>query len=335
MNLPGLAWIGLILLGASFALAFPFLAQWFRPSMANALPAPQPAPIDGNRAYGYLKAICELGPRPAGSEANTRQRQMVAKHFKAHGATVTEQSFQARDPLSGKPVTMVNLVGSWFPDRTDRVVIGAHYDTPPHPDMETDLTRLHAPFKGANHGASGVALLMELAHHLNASPTPRGVDLVLFDGEELVYGRNAPIRGYFLGSKEFGRRYKESRRGGRSKTKYTAGIILDMVGGRNLDLPKEGFSVKLAPHLVREVWDVARALGDLAPAFRTEVRDPVYDDHLPLNEAGIPTIDIIDFSYPEWHTADDLPDRCSGASLAQVGRVVSAWLAQPKPSKKR
>jgi Zn-dependent M28 family amino/carboxypeptidase len=303
--------------------------------MANALPPPQPAPIDGHRAYGYLKAICELGPRPAGSEANTRQRQMVAKHFKAHGATVTEQSFQARDPLSGKPVTMVNLVGSWFPDRTDRVVIGAHYDTRPHPDMETDLTRLHAPFLGANDGASGVALLMELAHHQNASPTPRGVDLVLFDGEELVYGRNAPIRGYFLGSMEFGRRFKESRRGGRSKTKYTAGIILDMVGGRNLDLPKEGFSVKLAPHLVREVWDVARALGDLAPAFRPEVRDPVYDDHLPLNEAGIPTIDIIDFSYPEWHTADDLPDRCSGASLAQVGRVVSAWLAQPKPSKKR
>jgi glutaminyl-peptide cyclotransferase len=296
---------------------------------------PKPAPIDGRRAYGYLKQICDLGPRPAGSAANTRQRELVAEHFRKLGATVREQKFDGRDPVSGRPVAMANLVASWFPERGERIVIAAHYDTRPHPDQETDPALRRKPFLGANDGASGVALLMEIAHHLDEQATPWGVDLVLFDGEELVYvddfGRT--IGEYFLGSKEFARRYQASRRTSRGRSSYVAGILLDMVGGKDLDLPREPHSVQFAGGLVRQVWDVARKVG--AGAFSEDLGRAALDDHLPLNDAGIPTIDIIDFEYPHWHLASDLPEQCAPESLEQVGRVVTAWLSLPKPQPQR
>jgi glutaminyl-peptide cyclotransferase len=311
------------------------LQRILRPSMPESDALLTPAPIDGVRAYDYLKQICALGPRPAGSAANTEQRKLVAEHFKKTGAVVREQPFSAQDPLSGAPVAMVNLIGSWFPDRTDRVVIGAHYDTRPYPDREPDPRKRHAPFLGANDGASGVALLMEMANHMSETHTPWGVDLVLFDGEELVYDQTGD---YFLGSKEFGRVYQADRRagtGGAGKTqmRYVWGIVLDMVGDRNLTIDQEGYSLTLAPALVRDVWSVAQKLK--AKGFRNRAGQSVSDDHLPLNDAGIPTIDIIDFEYKYWHTAGDLPEQCSAASLAEVGRVVTAWLALPKPKERR
>ncbi len=287
-------------------------------------PALHPAPIDGNRAYGYLKQLCDLGPRPAGSAANERQRQLVAAHFEKLGGRVREQPFNGADPETRERVRMVNLIGSWHPERNDRVLIAAHYDTRPHADQEVDAARYRQPFLGANDGASGVALMMEIAHHLNTLPTTLGVDLVLLDGEELVYGQNGE---YFLGSKAFARAYAADRRAGRIKYRYRAGILLDMVGGRDLTLKREPYSVKLAPRLVEEVWSVAERLKDRA--FQRSFGREVLDDHLALNDGGIPTIDLIDFDYPHWHLITDRPENCSGESLARVGRVLTAWLAMP------
>jgi len=308
---------------------------WFpgaRMMMAQSRAArPVPAPIDGDRAYGYLKAICEIGPRPAGSAANTRQRMMVAEHFRKHGGTVREQPFETTDPISHQPVKMANLIGSWHPERIDRVVLGAHYDTRPYPDEDPNPAKRKAPFIGANDGASGVALLMEIAHHLDAMPTTWGVDLVLFDGEELVYGGgNNQVGDYFLGAKEFARAYveEERKKTGGKETRYAAGLVLDMVGDRDLQVDKEPHSVEFAPGLVREVWAVAKALK--VSQFRDRPGRAVYDDHLPLNNGGIPAIDIIDFDYRHWHTAQDVPENCSGASLEAVGKVVTAWLNQPR-----
>lgn len=307
--------------------------QRLRTAEANSSMLASPAPIDGKRAFGYLKQICEIGPRIAGSEANTRQRKLVAEHFTKTGATVKEQPFRGEHPLTGRRVDMANLIGSWHPDRLQRVVIGAHYDTRPHPDQEDDPERAKLPFLGANDGASGVALLMEIANHLGKMETPWGVDLVLFDGEELVYGEN-PRRGqYFLGSWEFARNYAAQVDRGRTKVRYANGLVLDMVGGRNLQLKREPNSLRFAPELVREVWAVARQLD--AKSFLNDVGREVLDDHLPLNDAGIPTIDLIDFDYPYWHKADDLPENCSADSLADVGRVVTAWLAQPRRRTRR
>ncbi len=254
----------------------------------------------------------------------------MAEHFRKHGAVIKEQPFNARDPISGQPVKMANLIGSWFPERTDRIVIAAHYDTRPHPDMEPDPRRRNDPFLGANDGASGVALMMEMAHHLQNLPTPWGVDLVLFDGEELVYDH---VGTYFLGSKEFGRQYRAARRSGKQKWVYAGGILLDMVGGENLTLPREPYSLRFAGGLLRDVWGVAHRLGE--KAFRDELGREVLDDHLAMNDAGIPTIDMIDFDYPQWHTASDTPEHCSPTSLTSVGRVLTAWLAKPKPAGRR
>ena len=317
--------VGLVGLAVGAAwLLFPGVTD----TMASASQAKlSPAPIDGDRAYGYLKQICAIGPRPAGTAANSKQRQMVADHWKKLGAAVREQPFAGSDPVSHAPVAMVNLIGSWFPDRTDRVLLGVHYDTRPFPDEDPNPANRRKPFIGANDGASGVALLMEIAHHLADSPTPWGVDLVLFDGEELVYGGGNDQTGdYFLGSKAFAKAYAE---GDKSKARYAAGIVLDMVGDKNLNIDREPYSMEFAPGLVREVWAVARSLS--IKQFRDREGRAVYDDHLPLNNNGIPSIDIIDFDYRFWHTAGDLPEECSGASLAQVGKVVTAWLNKPKP----
>jgi hypothetical protein len=296
--------------------------------MADAQVVPKPAPVEGERAYNYLKTVCELGPRPAGSAANTKQRNLVSEHFKTMGASVREQRFAGRDPLSGARVNMANLIGSWFPERTERIVIAAHYDTRPYPDQEDDPALQRKPFLGANDGASGVALLMEIAHHLKTSPTPWGVDLVLFDGEELVYQETGD---YFLGSKAFSRSYADSRK--TRKWHYVAGLVLDMIGGRNLAIKQDPYSLDFAPQLVRDVWTVAGQVG--AQSFRGEVGRAVRDDHLPMNDARIPTIDIIDFEYEYWHKAGDVPEACSAESLADVGRVVTAWLAQPKARPRR
>jgi glutaminyl-peptide cyclotransferase len=326
-------WTTLIVLGVLAALSFP-MVQHLRSTMAHTSALPTAAPIDGERAYRYLKELCAIGPRPAGSAANTRQRQLVAAHFRKLGATVREQPFTGVDPLSGARVDMVNLIGSWHPERTERVLIGVHYDTRPFPDEDPNPARRKDPFLGANDGASGVALLMEMAHHMNDLPTPWGVDFVLFDGEELVYGGGHFQQGdYFLGSKEFARAYVEETDARKSRSRYAAALVLDMVGDRDLKIDQEPHSLEFAPRLVQEVWSVARRIK--APAFRNRIGRAVLDDHLALNNAGIPAIDIIDFDYPQWHTSQDLPEYCSAASLEQVGRVVTAWLAQPKPPRRR
>lgn len=293
-----------------------------------------PIRIDGERAYRYLKEICSIGPRPAGTAANTRQREMAAKHFKAMGATLTEQPFTTADPKTGERVDMINLIGSWNPGRKERVVIGVHYDTRPFPDEDRDPAKRRIPFIGANDGASGVALLMEIAHHLAKLETPWGVDLVLFDGEEIVYKEDGRTLGeFFLGSKEFAKRYADGVDSGRLPYRYVAGLVLDMIGDKNLRIEQEDNSVNFAPELVRSVWNVAKKVK--ASAFVNRIGPSVLDDHLALNDAGIPSIDIIDFAYPTtgnayWHTSNDLPENCSAESLEQVGRVVTSWLSLPR-----
>lgn len=322
--------VAVALLGAVVALGV-LLPLWYRMNSmeASSNVAAKPAPIDGDRAYKYLKEICAIGPRPAGSAANTRQRNLVAAHFKKFGGAVREQPFAGQDPVSGARVEMANLIGSWHPERTERVLLGVHYDTRPFPDEDPDPALRRTPFIGANDGASGVALLMEIAHHLNDLPTPWGVDLVLFDGEELVYGGgDQQVGDYFLGSKAFASAYADARDAKRIKYKYAAALVLDMIGDRNLQIDKEPHSLDFQLWLVNDVWAVARRLK--ATAFRNRVGRAVNDDHLPLNEGGIPAIDLIDFDYPHWHTAGDLPEQCSADSLEQVGKVVTAWLAQPK-----
>src|SRR5579875_3861262 len=148
-----------------------------------------PVAFDGQRAYGYLEALCRIGPRISGSEGMKKQQQMLEKHFKEQGGIIEWQRFNATqksDPRR-QAIPMANLIVSWHPDRKRRVILCTHYDTRPLADQESDARNWRKPFLGANDGGSGVALLMELGHHIKDMKTDVGVDCVFFDGEEYVF----------------------------------------------------------------------------------------------------------------------------------------------------
>jgi hypothetical protein len=287
-------------------------------------------PFDGEKAYGYLKNICDLGSRISGSEGMDAQQKLVSEHFAKLGGDVRLQKFRVRHPLTAEPVTMGNLIVQWHPDRKERILLCAHYDTRPLPDQ--DLENPKGKFVGANDGASGVALLMELGKHMAALPGPVGVDFVLFDGEEFVWTTDHP---YFLGSEWFARDYKAHPPG----HTYRWGVLLDMVADKDLQLMPDQASLSWpdVKPLCVEIWRTARKLG--VNEFSPRTGYQILDDHIKLrNLGGIPTCDLIDFDYPYWHTQGDTPDKCSALSLAKVGWVVHEWLksqtgpaAGPKP----
>ncbi|MBI2480698.1 MAG: M28 family peptidase [Planctomycetia bacterium] len=280
-------------------------------------------PFDGQQAFRYLENICEIGPRPSGSPGMLQQQDLLTTHFKELGAKVELQPFDSRHPSDGSRVTMSNMIVQWHPERMQRVLLCAHYDTRPYPDQDRRNPR--GTFIGANDGASGVALLMELGRHLPALDGPFGVDFVLFDAEEFIFDANRDK--YFLGSEHFARQYVADPPAHR----YRAGVLLDMVGDAHLDFYQERNSMFHARSLVDGIWNTANQLG-----VREFMRRPGYeikDDHLALNTiARIPTCDVIDFDYPRpraasyWHTEADTPDKCAPLSLAKVGWVMLEWL---------
>lgn len=279
-------------------------------------------PLDADRAYDYLKQICEIGPRQSGSRGMLAQQKLIKQHFESLGATVQFQRFAAKNPLGGANVRMANLIIRWRPELRDRVLVCAHYDTRPLPSQDPNwVARRRGRFIGANDGGSGVALLMELAHQMPSYAGPVGIDFVLFDGEELVYvDRRDP---YFLGSQWFATQYRKKN----PPYKYRWGVLLDMVGDADLQIYQEVNSMRWPETrpLVKQIWATAQRLGvkEFIPRTKHEVRD----DHLPLRNIGkIPTCDLIDFDYPYWHTEGDTARQCSGESLAKVGWVVLEWL---------
>jgi len=275
-------------------------------------------PFNGARAYQYLRQICDIGPRPSGSPGMLQQQRILAAHFQKLGGKVWLQRFRIPHPVDGRPVELANLIVHWHPDRQERVLLCAHYDTLPYPMLDPIDPR--GRFVGANDGGSGVAVLMELAHEIPSLPVEFGIDFVLLDGEEFIFRKSDR---FFLGSEYFARWYAASKPGYR----YRWGVLLDMVGDADLQIYQERNSVwwRDTRPLVAAIWDTARRLRvrEFVPRWKYEIRD----DHLMLrNVGGIPTCLIIDYDYPPWHTRGDTIDKCSALSLAKVGWVVREWL---------
>ncbi len=284
--------------------------------------------FDGLRAYQYLRAICLFGNRMSGSSGMQRQQQLLEKHFVELGGQLEFQHFPGKvNPRTGKKAPMANLIVRWNPEATERILLCAHYDTRPFPDRDRNprLAR-EGVFLGANDGASGVAVLMELAHHVGGLTHRYGLDFVLFDAEEFIFDERRDR--FFLGSEWFARQYRDRP----PKYRYIAGVLLDMVGDAKLSVYQERFSATWPDTrpLVQEIWGTAERLGirEFIPRIGYEVRD----DHLPLHQiAKIPIIDVIDYQYPDrnnsyWHTTADAPGRCSADSLGKVGLVIQEWL---------
>jgi Zn-dependent M28 family amino/carboxypeptidase len=235
---------------------------------------------------------------------------------------VERQSFT--DSTLGRPLRLTNVIARFGPGAAGgagpRIVLCAHWDSRPWADQDPDPARRDRPVPGANDGASGVAVLLEVAELMSRRPPPVGVDLVFFDGEDL--GRAQDARGFCLGARHYAARLPETGE------RPVAAFLFDMVGDRDLEIHPEAQSAERAANLVALVLDGARVTG--ARAFRPDPRYRIEDDHVPLLDAGIPAVDIIDFDYPAWHTHRDLPDQTSPASLAAVSRV-AAWIVFQSP----
>lgn len=291
---------------------------------SSAAPADERPAFDEQRAFEYLVQIYNLGPRFSGSTGMTRQQKVIVDHFSALGADCGFQSFDAPHPLNGTPVRLNNLIVSWHPESKERILLCCHYDTRPFPDEDPRNPR--GEFRGANDGASGVALLMELGNQIKGKSYPYGIDMVFFDAEEFVFKQSGTnyLGKYFLGSEYFAKDYRDNP----PDFRYVWGILVDMIGDRSLQIYYEGNSLKYAPELTRSIWATAKQLNERA--FVARERHFVNDDHIPLNEiAKIPTCDLIDFDYRHWHTLQDTPSNCSGKSLGTVGRVLLKWLESP------
>ena len=285
--------------------------------------------FDGDRAMKYLKQLCDLGPRISGSDGMKKQQDLLDKHFADLGGKVTRQEFTAKQSSQRAEVALVNMVVSWYPDRKERIILCAHYDTRPLADQEANQKNWTKPFVSANDGTSGVALLMELAHHMKDLTTGVGVDFVIFDGEEYVFtGPERQGDKFFLGSEYFAADYAKQLKAKKIAHKYTAAILFDLFAHPNAKLNIEGHSWDNAKELLTEVWRTAEAQKAKSFKFARgfERATHVLDDHVALQNVGIPAINIVDFDYEDWHKLSDTPAKCSGAQMAEVGGVMLAWL---------
>ena len=204
----------------------------------------------------------------------------------------------------------MNAVARFRPEAKERILFGAHWDSRPWADKDPNPARRTRPILGANDGASGVAVLLEVARVIRKTGAPIGVDLVVFDGEDL--GTEENPSGYFRGSSRYVERMGEER--------PLFVIVIDMVGKKDLNLQWEANSREQASNIVDLVWQEARELG--IRNFKSSPGPKVFDDHIPFLNASIPAIDLIDLNFPEWHTTADTPAVCSPQSLEAVGAVL-------------
>lgn len=266
--------------------------------------------FDANQAFDYLKKQCDLGYRYPGSQGHRECLEFLYTELKKYTKAVVKQPFPFTDPRTGRMYQLHNVIAS-FGKQTQRILLCAHWDTRPIADQDPNPQNRDKPILGANDGASGVAVLLEIARIMKSSPPPVGVDIVLFDGEDSgVDGRNDT---WCDGSRYFAQNK-------RSDYLPRYGILLDMIGDKDLYIPVEGYSQQYVPDLVDRIWGKAENLG-----FSVFDRNSEYfmvDDHLELIKVGIPCVNIIDFNYPYWHTVEDTPDKCSGESLGIVGKLV-------------
>jgi peptidase M28-like protein len=285
-------------------------------------------PFDGRAAYTHLRQICAFGPRPSGSAGMVAQQRFVADHFRRLGARVSFQEFRTPNPRDGVDVPMANMIVEWHPDHTERILLCTHYDTRPYPDR--DRRNPGGVHIGANNGASGVAVLMELGKWMPRLESKYGVDFVLFDGSQFVFKEGnwrKPGDRQLLGSEYFAKNYVSNP----PPFKYRWGVMLNMVAGDSLQVYEEhnSMSWRDTRPLVDDIWRNAYKLG--VREFIPTRQDAVSDDHMKLNEiAKIPTCEIIDFDDPYYRTEQDTPQACSALSLAKVGWVLLDWLPKAK-----
>ena len=276
--------------------------------------------FDEDNAFQYLLKQCSFGPRNPSSEGYYKCLSFMIDELDKTAEDIIVQEFTYQEKKHRTRHNLQNVIARFNVESEFQTVISCHWDTRPWADAEENRKDRNTPIIGANDGASGVAVLLELARIMGETPPPIGVNLVFFDGEDMgIPGENET---YCQGSRYFAKNLPIP--------KPNEAINLDMVGDKQLHLPVEKYSLEFHPQLVRYLWRRADEMG--LDAFDITPQHAIYDDHVPLYQiAGIPSIDLIDFKYPNpyanfWHTLDDLPKNCSAESLGQVGDLMVDYI---------
>jgi Zn-dependent M28 family amino/carboxypeptidase len=271
-----------------------------------------PGAFDGAGALAYVERQLAFGPRIPNTPGHRQTGDWLLGELRRRADTVIVQAFTHRT-AKGETLELRNFFARLRPEAAERVLFVAHWDTRPRADKEADAGAQRRPVPGANDGASGVAVLLGVADALRVpGGGPRvGVDLLFVDGED--YGDFSDSTETLIGS-----RYFATHQPAGYQPLYA--VVFDMVGDKDLRLPQEGNSVAFAPEVVQLVWRKARALG-YGNVFVDEQSIGITDDHLPLQQAGIRAIDVIDYDFPYHHTTQDTIDKVSAASLKIVGDV--------------
>ncbi|MBC8204748.1 M28 family peptidase [bacterium] len=267
--------------------------------------------FNSESAWNYLLAQCEFGPRNPGSEGHVKCRDYLKDELLKFTGRVRLQPFTFYDSRLRKNFDMYNIIADFGSETGAKIILCAHWDTRPRSDCDPDPAKRHLPILGANDGASGVAVLLEMARMFAVNPPPVPVQIIFFDGED--YGREGEIWDYLLGSKHFAKTI--------DARDYRYAVLLDLIGDEDLEIKKEYHSYQYSPDLMERIWKIARRLG--IDQFSSRIQLPVIDDHISLIEIGIPAVDLIDFEYRYWHTQEDTPEHCRQESLEAVGRVLT------------
>ena len=267
--------------------------------------------FSGARAMEYIRTQLDFGPRVPGTEGHRRAGDWIVAEMRTRADTVIEQRFSHVN-AAGDTLPMRNILARIKPAETQRVLYVAHWDTRPTSDRATNPSDRTLPVPGANDGASGVALLMAVADALKSAPPNWGVDLLFVDGED--YGDFTAGRDVLIGAKYFAQHLPAP------DYRPLFGVVWDMIADSSLGIYQEGHSVRRAPEIVSRVWQTAADLG-YSGYFVPRVGESITDDHLPLLDAGLRVIDVIDIEFAAHHTPFDTIDKVSERSLQVVGDV--------------
>lgn len=302
-----------------------FLAESESASAGDVITSAPLVDFDADSAYAYVARQVEFGPRIPNTEAHRKAGDWLVAELKRHGATVIEQKTKLK-AFDGTILDARNIFSQFNPQAPDRILLLAHWDSRPWADRDPDPAKRTLPVDGANDGASGVGVLLEIARQLSLLPSDKGIDILFVDAED--WGTEGDDQSWAMGARYFAKNPPVKR--------YSpqAAVLLDMVGGDGAIFCREYFSEHAAPRISEEIWQTAASLG-YGSLFPNRMGSAILDDHVEMIKAGIPAIDIVEY-HPEqengfnsrWHTTSDNMDGISKETLKAVGTTLLTWLRQ-------
>lgn len=291
----------------------------------SASSAPVEVSFNADSAYSYVARQVAFGPRVPNTDAHRQCGAWLASELRRHGAKVTEQKASLK-AFDGTMLDALNIFGQYNPAAKERILLLAHWDCRPWADKDPDPAKRDKPVDGANDGASGTGVLLEIARQLSAKAPDKGIDILFVDAED--WGTDGDEDSWALGAKYFMENLPVE---GYSPDEA---ILLDMVGGKDAVFCREYFSERAAPALAQAVWGIAASRG-YDHIFLNRMGSAVTDDHVQLISHGIPAIDIIEYHpdsdsgfNPRWHTAADNMEGIDRSTLRAVGETVIDYISR-------